>query len=162
MVKDTRVCADYCFCTGVSGTHVSAWSSRAVMPKHTGCPLDVDHIPRDSGAAWWSLELLWHRRIADLGQQLHCAEPAAVATEKIDLKSIGVPTIFDGQASGSRDFGFEFVAYCCAMDEASRSEVPILTGSMRQGEGARSGWTALLHACALVRWWSVGGHGERT
>ena len=58
------------------------------------------------------------------------------------LKSIGQPAGFDGQTRGLRNFRFQVTAYCGAMDsvmrremeEASRSEVPIVTASMRQGE----------------------------
>ena len=46
------------------------------------------------------------------------------------------------------------------MEEAFRSEVPILTGAMRQGESAVSG--QLCYMLLLVRWWSDGGHGEHT
>ena len=66
------------------------------------------------------------QRIEDLEQQLHHAESAALAAETraaqldatqnearaSDLKSIGKPASFDGQASGFRNFRFQFMAYC--------------------------------------------------
>ena len=64
----------------------------------------------------------------------------------IDLKSICKLASFDGQASGFRNFRFQFTAYCGAVDadmrremeEASRSEVLKLPCSMRQGEASWS------------------------
>ena len=104
------------------------------------------------------------QRFAGLEQQLHRAETAVLATETraaqldatqnedraMDLKSIGKRSSFDGQAGGFRNFRFQ-----------PRSDVPIFTVSMRQG-GNRQVSTAPLHTCALVRWCSDGGHGERT
>ena len=120
--------------------------------------------------------------MADLEQQLHHAESAALAAETrvvqvdarqnearaIDLNSSGKLARIGGQASGFRNFRFQFMAYCGAMgadmrremEEAFRSEVPILTGAMRQGETAGS--RQLCNMLLLVRWWSDGGHGERT
>ena len=120
------------------------------------------------------------QRIADLQEQLHHAESAAMAGETraalldtrqnearaIYLKSIGKLDSFNGQASGFRNIRLQFTAYCRGVDvdmrrdmeEASRGEVPILTGSMRR---SRQVSTALLHACAPVSWRSDGGHGER-
>ena len=67
-------------------------------------------------------------------------------TRAVDLKSIRKPASCDGQASGLRNFRIQVTAYCDTadadmrreMEEASRSEVPILTGSMTQGEADRS------------------------
>ena len=117
------------------------------------------------------------QRIADLEQQLHYAESAALAAERraaqlgagqreAHLKSIGKPASFDGQASEFRNCRFQFTAYCGAMDadmrremeEASKGEVPILTGSMRQGAGDRSRQLYHVHVLSCG---SDGGHGER-
>ena len=95
------------------------------------------------------------QRIADLEQQLHHAESAALAVEKraalldarrnearaIELGSIRKPAGFDGQASGFRNFRFP-----------PRSEVPILTGSKRQGEGVDSSTTCLCSRALVERW----------
>ena len=115
------------------------------------------------------------QRFADLEQQLQHAESAALEAETnaaqldarqnearaIDLKSTGKLASFAKPVgtsdSSSRRTAALWMRICEEkMEEASRSEVPMLTGSMRQ-EADRS---RQLH-CMLVRWWSDGGHGER-
>ena len=129
------------------------------------------HLWRVSELVVVSGAVIEQQRIADLDQQLHHAESASLAAETraalldarqnearaIDLKSIGIPRT----SQRVPKLRFQFTAYCGAMDadtrrqmeEASRSEVPILTGSVRHG-GSRQVSTVLLHACAFVRWWS--------
>ena len=77
------------------------------------------------------------QRIADLEQQLHHAESAAVAAETraalldarqnearaIEVKSIGRPASFDGQASGFRNFRVQFTVYCGAKNADMRREM---------------------------------------
>ena len=112
--------------------------------------------------------VLEQQRVADVERsQRHEPETRAAQLDArqnearaIDLKSIGKPSSSDGQASGFRDVRFHFVANLSAMDadtrreteDASRSEAPTLNEPTRRG--SRQVSTALLHACALVRWWS--------
>ena len=128
-----------------------------------------ERLLRVSGLVVVSEAVMEQQRIADLEQQLHHAKTAALVGETrvvqvdarrngaraTDLQSIGKPAKpADSEITDSRSWR-DVVP---GMLEASRSEAPILTGSMTRG--SRQVSTAVLHACAFVHWWTDGGHGD--